>query len=1072
MGLKEYLLSKQNIYLAIYAVKSYVFEPQLLSKEDKELLNDLSDPFNEEVIENTIRSVKEILTQILDQDDYFFQVQVYYMPKDYKDNKPIYRPIHTAGLYDLISMVSLLHVLIYEIPDKGKNWKLHLSNYSRLMPNNFYGNRISKRPEELFKRWNVQYKKFTQKANDFFKTYHESKEYKYEIKLDLKNFFPSVNPLIVYNMLMNNMPVTLKSSEDIDIFKQVIYKLLICKVTNLRTARAKEMYYGDFISEGLYTRGLAQGLPQSYFFGNIVMIEISKQYDKYFEASSVFYVDDSYLYSNCKITDTQNFERQIEELNHRIENMEKRLKEAREGDSFIREKVSIIDDRLYGIYVHNADKSSYTLIQDTKEGEIYLRALSREASQIGTDMGALYSEEEEETLLYKARVLLTSIEKTKEKEKNNIGYIDKLERYYKYFKYREMKLALKTEKEISKKIFDVLIDDLKDANIDEYYNKLDGGLDKENFFEKYKNDIWKVAITLLINNTVYEEQHEHIRKYISSIISDLYGDELLECSYIKKMYQDYLNNVKLKNLPDMYNTLRKETNKKMVHYANLNSDILKEEFKGVKLKELNSEILKSFGICSEEFISICSIVRENSDRLYRMFLNAIYSKLFKVILSEDIVISSYDKKGIQYGELRVLSFLRNNRFTMKKFENWQIDVMSADNAQKIDYTIFEVLGIYKKYVIEPQNIDDLIMVHKYTCDIWKNGAKHLYFYTLHNQEHAVDLVENIIKIIKAFSYIKISRYDYYLLFIACYLHDISMVRIASEKDFLLDNDESKKIVTRAEENWNQDKSQRKKKIVDIYKDVDNFFENKIRSAHAQDSAREIRTRKELDFLKDSVRECVAEIAESHMMETKDIYFLKGDANKRLINYKFNKILLRFADLLDMSKNRISRPILNHNIDNMSQISAFHWVSHLLTEGYTLVADYKLDDKLPDYLAPGAITENVTLSIYVNLSQFSKITCKKCEFGKIDNNTISNDGFEINPIMDESVCESEKCNFLCKWFNTKNDYLVQEMQALQKYLSRVPVGERFYNTEIIIKVIVANPTDISDEHFEVLKYRVN
>ena len=51
---------------------------------------------------------------------------------------------------------------------------------------------------------------------------------------------------------------------------------------------------------------------------------------------------------------------------------------------------------------------------------------------------------------------------------------------------------------------------------------------------------------------------------------------------------------------------------------------------------------------------------------------------------------------------------------------------------KIDYTIFEVLEIYKRYVVEPKYIDNLILVHKYTCDVWKNGAKHLYFYTLHN----------------------------------------------------------------------------------------------------------------------------------------------------------------------------------------------------------------------------------------------------------------------------------------------------------------------------------------------------
>lgn len=45
----------------------------------------------------------------------------------------------------------------------------------------------------------------------------------------------------------------------------------------------------------------------------------------------------------------------------------------------------------------------------------------------------------------------------------------------------------------------------------------------------------------------------------------------------------------------------------------------------------------------------------------------------------------------------------------------------------------------------------------------------------------------------------------------------------------------------------------------------------------------------------------------------------------------------------MSEHRVSKPILNHNIDNMSEISAFHWVSHLMTEGYSLVSRYDISD---------------------------------------------------------------------------------------------------------------------------------
>lgn len=679
-----------------------------------------------------------------------------------------------------------------------------------------------------------------------------------------------------------------------------------------------------------------------------------------------------------------------------------------------------------------------------------------------------------ETLLKSIELAISEIkEKSLEEQEERSGYLEKLNRFYKFFRYRKIKLQLKTKKSLSEDIFEVLTGKVsEDIDLDSKYKLLENGIQKEVFFKNYKHDIWQVAISILIENTVTE--HEQIRAYIRNVIKSTYPSELLKSSYIKRMYEDYLKKQEVNNLPDYYAALGRQVNRKMVRYANMNINVLKNEFDGVRLMSLSDNLLSSFGICTEKFIETCKIVNMNSNRLKRMFLNAVYSKIFKVNLSEDVVLNSYDKKGIPYGVLRLLVFLRNPNCDIQQFFKWKMEVMSSDNLRNVDYTIFEVLGAYKRYVATPEYIDNLIMVHKYTCEVWKNGAKHLYFYTLHNQEHAVDLVKNIIKIVKVFSYLKISNYDYYILFIACYLHDISMVKIASENDFFLDMIDSEKLVTELNLKWGMHKginpSNLKKTIYEAYKEVDSFFEDKIRSKHAKDSAEEIRRRKELDFLEPSVRESVAEIAESHMMDAKDIYFLKGDAKKRLVSYKFDKILLRFADLLDMSEGRVSKPILNHNIDNMSSISAFHWVSHLLTEGYELISEYSCDEKTGNLL-PGSIKETVTLSIYVNLSQVSKMEPKGCRHGKIKEDTVCNNGFEIELLNEDANCSSEKCNFLCRWFNDKNYYLVEEMQALEAYLRRVPLSEKFYNTKIIIKVVVLNPTNIPDEQFEILKKKI-
>ena len=185
------------------------------------------------------------------------------------------------------------------------------------------------------------------------------------------------------------------------------------------------------------------------------------------------------------------------------------------------------------------------------------------------------------------------------------------------------------------------------------------------------------------------------------------------------MYKLYLEDTEIDYIPDTYMTLNRQVNKKLIHYANLNSKALQSEFAGVKIKGMETDIISSFEICSADFVKISKIVNENSDRMKRMFLNAVYSKIFRVAISDDIVLSSYDKKGLTYGELRLLVFLRNQNCNVDKLLNWDMDLSDSENMQNIDYTIFEVLSAYKKYVNLPENIDNFIRVHKYTCDVWK-----------------------------------------------------------------------------------------------------------------------------------------------------------------------------------------------------------------------------------------------------------------------------------------------------------------------------------------------------------------
>ena len=67
------LVSDENIYLAIYSLESYIFNKELLSDGDKELLNQLRDKFNEKLIESVTKQVKKVLRKLATDENSFIE---------------------------------------------------------------------------------------------------------------------------------------------------------------------------------------------------------------------------------------------------------------------------------------------------------------------------------------------------------------------------------------------------------------------------------------------------------------------------------------------------------------------------------------------------------------------------------------------------------------------------------------------------------------------------------------------------------------------------------------------------------------------------------------------------------------------------------------------------------------------------------------------------------------------------------------------------------------------------------------------------------------------------------------
>lgn len=172
----------------------------------------------------------------------------------------------------------------------------------------------------------------------------------------------------------------------------------------------------------------------------------------------------------------------------------------------------------------------------------------------------------------------------------------------------------------------------------------------------------------------------------------------------------------------------------------------------------------------------------------------------------------------------------------------------------------------------------------------------------------------------------------------------------------------------------------------------------------------------------------------------------------------------------MSNYRVSNTILNHNINNGSPVSAFYWLSHLLTQGYEIRTDYTNIEKerigLRGFLDKGSIEEKLIIKVFVCLSQLTKEDLKnRCK--KMNLNTVSDKGIVL---ICGKECLNADCNFLCKWFMIKNTYLFEELKSLLDYLNSLLVN--YFKSKIEVQIEIVEKTNISEEQFSIIREALN
>lgn len=1067
--IRDRLLSDENIFLAIYLVNSYIQNKELLSLSEQKELVRLKQVFDVKHIESTIEKIRLRLSKILDDEGNFFEISVYFKPKKYQEGHTVFRPLHTAPLYDQIAMIAMLQVLVYDISPQGK---LLPSELSRLLPSNFYGNIISYDGKHLFRPWQDQYQEYTSKANSLLYQYGETREYRYEVDLDLENFFPSIDPKVLYPFICSKLPLHWQNDPDI---LRILKKLLIfrlCKLDETEIGWYLPSEEKERGRRGGYAKGLPQGLPHTYFLANLFMLLVQEEYDKLFHGSMVFYVDDSVIFTNGTdgFLDEVKFIECIGVLNQNISDAERRL--LRNLDHVLTTPEDYCySDTDFGVKVHTDSKSTCTPIPDAKEnsGEIYLHGLSRETSNISFDMYTSFSENEISMMLSRVRSILGIISKEIErvKEREDMGaYKKKLLRYQKFFKYRQTILDYREDGNI-KKLYQAVLSDITLRK------------DSENikaFYEKYTDDILDAVIRFTFRRCTEEHVDTKVLiREVKNLIGALYQKHT-EHSYIKKAYDVYLKE-QLEYWPDdVYQPLISTLFLRFHPLWGQRDAARWKEF-GVLLEKDEDELFHYMGYSN--LYRYSKYVRASSDELTRMLLNAAYSYIFEYDLDDRFVFSRHSRSPIEYAQIRALAALRNPQFSFDVFVLRYRDYTKDEFLCTVDYSLLQVLDIFKTFVQKINWIDQLILTHKYCCDTWRNGSKYLHFYTLHNQDHAVTLIRRAVEWLHAISYFQLKLIDCFILFAACYLHDISMVSLPHTEKFYVGTDpEADQIYTDLELQLMSSQTQNKKQaLYHAYQRIDEYFEHGVRGNHAEDSAKEIRNFPELSFLAPSIREFIARVSEAHGYNTPDIYSVKSIGQKALINEKFIKIILRLSDLSDMSRYRISNVILNHNLANLNEVSRFHWISHLITDDCHISANHSPGLKAgtsKSFLHQGAIIETLEVTVDVLMSQTTAVKGMQCRYvSNSDWNTAGQeeDGTKIVITCDqEKCCNSPQCIFLCKWFALKNEYLLKELAALKTYLNSVP--DYFFASEAKVNVKVISNTDIPNDVFDYLKAYVD
>lgn len=452
------------------------------------------------------------------------------------------------------------------------------------------------------------------------------------------------------------------------------------------------------------------------------------------------------------------------------------------------------------------------------------------------------------------------------------------------------------------------------------------------------------------------------------------------------------------------------------------------------------------------------------NKVWKESLIELIQVLFNLNLDKGIDFFS-ETKTISIWQYRIIKKLLHKSFNIRAFVEFVLEVILAENNDApVSYDQIGLDKTLNHYIKDFKSQDKLFLISNFVESSWKNGAKECNLYTLHNHEHARYLINNIHEMLKKSDFsIYINSKEAFRLFAASYLHDIGMLSAPEEK-MLMDSTRKdvKKLSLKvrevlqnpysSEENEQGTKVLKLPYVYDIHSEVEKVREGIVRDKHPNVSEKELVTDYPKLPLSVAERRDIGIISSAHgewKSNVDKINELLHDGSHP-IRLKLLSLLLRLADLSDVSKERVRKEILERNHTRMDNESIYHWVKHLSVENLDITTIRS------DVISEPTIVQLSINHIYLPIGNVEKDVLKeKC--GRNCKFHLDDDGLKGGRLKGfyqegkrnvlESNCsfkyfEDQNCNLTCAFVNKSYNWFFAEIIYLNMYLKRKNINVQF------------------------------